>query len=106
MCHKKKIVSLPPKPMPNSAARLDKRKRFSEELADKELKENMRLKKLYRQLQRQVHSEEELRGKVRSISLHQRWVKETKGRMMRVSIYPLKFCLVKRTKTGSFFSFF
>ena len=33
----------------------DKRKRFSEELADKELKENMRLQKFYRQLQRQGH---------------------------------------------------
>ena len=49
----------------------DKRKRFSEELVDKELKEIMRLKKLYRQLQRQVHSVE-----VRSISSHIRWAKE------------------------------
>ena len=49
----------------------DKRKRFSEELIDKELKEIMRLKKLYRQLQRQVHSVE-----VRSISSHIRWAKE------------------------------
>ena len=35
--------------------REDKKKRFSEELEDKELKESLKLQKLYRQIQRQVH---------------------------------------------------
>ena len=33
----------------------DRRKRFSEEVEDADLKESVHLKKLYRQIQRQVH---------------------------------------------------
>ena len=33
----------------------DKKKRFSEEVVDTDLKDSVRLQKLYRQIQRQVH---------------------------------------------------
>ena len=33
----------------------DRRKRFSEEVVDKDLKDSVRLQKMYRQIQRQVH---------------------------------------------------
>ena len=36
----------------------DRRKRFSEEIDDKNLKETIRIKKMYRDLQRQVHCKE------------------------------------------------
>ena len=37
----------------------DRRKRFSEEVVDADLKDSVRLQKLYRQIQRQVHCREE-----------------------------------------------
>ena len=37
----------------------DRRKRFSEEVEDLDLKDSVRLQKLYRQIQRQVHCREE-----------------------------------------------
>ena len=37
----------------------DRRKRFSEEVVDLDLKDSVRLQKLYRQIQRQVHCGEE-----------------------------------------------
>ena len=38
----------------------DRRKRFSEEVVDLDLKDSVRLQKLYRQIQRQVHCGEKV----------------------------------------------
>ena len=38
----------------------DRRKRFSEEVVDTDLKDSVRLQKLYRQIQRQVHCREKV----------------------------------------------
>ena len=37
----------------------DKRRRFSEDVVDMDLKDSERIKKLYRQIQRQVHCSQE-----------------------------------------------
>ena len=37
----------------------DRRRRFSEDVVDMDLKESERVKKLYRQLQRQIHCSQE-----------------------------------------------
>ena len=40
----------------------DRRKRFSEEVVDMDLKDSVRLQKMYRQIQRQVHCREQNKG--------------------------------------------
>jgi hypothetical protein len=40
----------------------DKKRRFSEDVVDMELKDSERVKKLYRQIQRQVHCSQESKG--------------------------------------------
>ena len=40
----------------------DKRKRFSEEVVDMDLKDSVRLQKMYRQIQRQVHCRNQIKG--------------------------------------------
>ena len=42
----------------------DKRRRFSEDVVDMDLKESERLKKLFRQIQRQVHCGQDTKGAV------------------------------------------
>ena len=40
----------------------DKRRRFSEDVVDMDLKDSVRLKKMYRQIQRQVHFNQQSKG--------------------------------------------
>ena len=39
----------------------DKRRRFSEDVVDMDLKDSERIKKLYRQIQRQVHCSQDIK---------------------------------------------
>ena len=70
--------------------REDKRKRFSEELEDTELKDSLELQKLYRKIQRQVHYVQE-ETEVRPVSMknvYSRFQQSIVSLMWRYQLFP------------------